>query len=308
MATCNFLIDAIDAYLVKSEDDFKKVLLEAGFLEPEETVNAIEILEESIAKALEEESDLFLTAATDAIDLESFAADIWPDIKLTDDLDEKLTAIFIDQFQSFMPKLIDAYIKQSDNDLMLNQVSKRTLSWIEDWSAELGKLMKLSVHTQLETILKTGIEKGHGIPKFVQSIMDSGIRDSYFKAKRVAVTEVLRAHSVSCEEGIQQSPAVDRKEWIHTGSHRNEPRANHVAISGQIVNKKEAFTLVGADGETYHPQHPRDTNLPASESVNCHCIHRGVVADEILGLPLEERRRLQAEAIAELDEEKEGGV
>jgi hypothetical protein len=43
---------------------------------------------------------------------------------------------------------------------------------------------------------------------------------------------------------------------------------------------------------------PRDDNLPPSESVNCHCIHRGIVNEDILGLPLAERKRLQAEAVA----------
>ena len=35
-----------------------------------------------------------------------------------------------------------------------------------------------------------------------------------------------------------------------------------------------------------------------SESVNCHCIHRGIVNENILGLPLDERKRMQEEAVA----------
>ena len=88
---------------------------------------------------------------------------------------------------------------------------------------------------------------------------------------------------------------------VHTGSFRNDPRPNHQAMSGQIVPKNEPFTLTGADGSTYYPQYPRDPILPASESVNCHCIHRGIASEKILGLSIEERRRLQAEAIAEMD-------
>ena len=72
-------------------------------------------------------------------------------------------------------------------------------------------------------------------------------------------------------------------------------------MDGQRVGVKEPFVLTGADGSTYYPQTPRDTGLPASESVNCHCIMQPVVSEEILGLPLEERQRLQAEAIAEDD-------
>ena len=117
----------------------------------------------------------------------------------------------------------------------------------------------------------------------------------------MAVTEVLRAHSVAREEAIQQSPSTDRKEWRHTGAHKNEPRPNHVDMDGQIVPKKEPFELKGTDGKTYHPMYPRDPCLPPGESVNCHCIHRGIAADDAIGMSLEERRRLQQKYIEEDD-------
>ena len=126
------------------------------------------------------------------------------------------------------------------------------------------------------------------------------IRDSY-QARRVAVTEVLRAHSVAREEAIQQSPSTDRKEWRHTGAHKNKPRPNHVEMDGQIVPKDQPFELKGRDGVVYHPMYPRDPILPAGETVNCHCIHRGVAADDALGMSLEERRRLQQKYIEEDD-------
>ena len=68
-------------------------------------------------------------------------------------------------------------------------------------------------------------------------------------------------------------------------------------MSGVIVPKDEPFTLEGLDGVTYYPMYPRDPILPPGESINCHCIHRGIVNADILGLPLEERQRLQQEAI-----------
>lgn len=69
--------------------------------------------------------------------------------------------------------------------------------------------------------------------------MDGGWRTEYYQAKRVAVTEVLRAHSVAKEEAIQQSPVVDMKEWRHTGVHKIKPRPNHVAMDGQVVPKDQ---------------------------------------------------------------------
>lgn len=72
-------------------------------------------------------------------------------------------------------------------------------------------------------------------------------------------------------------------------------------MDGQIVPKDKPFELQGRDGVVYHPMYPRDPILPASETVNCHCIHRGVAADDALGMSLEERRQLQQKYIEEDD-------
>lgn len=142
---------------------------------------------------------------------------------------------------------------------------------------------------------------GESIETLTRKIMDGGWRNEHYQARRVAVTEVLRAHSVAREEAIQQSPSTDRKEWRHTGAHKNKPRPNHVDMDGQIVPKDKPFELQGRDGVVYHPMYPRDPILPASETVNCHCIHRGVAADDALGMSLEERRQLQQKYIEEDD-------
>ncbi len=305
MHDCSRLIKAIDNYISKADDDLTDALKEEGYAYPEKTVEYIGNVEEAVADALIAERDMVLKAASGAIDLETFAAQVWPGVKLDDDLAAKLTTVFKEQLSEFMPEYVQYYVAQTDRELILGEVSKKTTGWVETWSDELGKLMKLNSHTEIETILTNGLEKGSSIPEFTQAIIDSGIRNEYYKARRAAITEVLRAHSVASEEAIQQSPAVESKAWRHTGSYRNDPRPNHVSMDGQTVPKKERFTLDGADGSTYYPRFPRDTNLPAKESVNCHCIHQPIVSEDVLGLPIEERRRLQQEAIDEMDDEWE---
>ena len=76
-------------------------------------------------------------------------------------------------------------------------------------------------------------------------------------------------------------------------------------MDGQVVLKDQPFELVGTDGMIYYPMYPRDTSLPAAESINCHCIEQPVVDMAILGLPLEERQRLQQQAIDEMDDDWE---
>lgn len=296
---------AIDAYLEKADNDLEAELEAEGYQEPKQTIKYAKDLEDEIAEALLAETDYFLAAAEKAVDLDTFAKLIWPGIVLNDELREKLAQIFLEYFDSFMPEFVECYIKQTDKDLKLPQVSKRTKAWTKKWSVELAELMQLTSHREIEKILETGLENGSSIATFTRDIMESDIRDEYYKARRAALTEVLRAHSVAQQEAFMQSPAVQEKMWRHTGSYRNEPRKNHVDMDGQRVPVSEPFTLDGIKGGTYYPMYPRDTNLPPEESINCHCICQPVVSEEILGLSLEERQRLQQEAIDNMDDEWE---
>lgn len=302
---CESLIKAIDRYLEKADDSLADDLDAEGYVESRKTLKTARKIEDEVAEALLEETDLFISEASKAVDLEEFAKQVWPNVKLTDALAKKLESIFVERFTEFMPGIVEVYLQRTDKQLTLESVSKMTTGWIERWSGQLGEIMKLTSHTEIERILTNGLSNGDDIATFTRNILESGIRDEYYRARNVAVTEVLRAHSVAQQEAFMQSPAVSQKLWRHTGSYRNEPRQNHVDMDGQTVNKSEPFTLIGEDGSTYYPMYPRDPALPPSESVNCHCIDEPVVNEEILGLPLEERQALQQAAIDAMDDEWE---
>ncbi len=93
-----------------------------------------------------------------------------------------------------MPEFVGYYLAQTDKELKLTQVSKRTTAWVESWSEELAEIMKLNSHTEIENILTAGLKEGISIEAFTRNILESGIRDEHYKARRVAVTEVLTAH------------------------------------------------------------------------------------------------------------------
>ena len=302
---CGPLIKAIDAYIQKADDGLADALGAEGYIKPKKTLKYAQDIEDSVAEALLEETDYILAEAEKAVDLETFAADIWPGVKLNDAAKSKLATVFTERLSEFLPEYIGYYIAQTDRGLKLTQVSKRTLAWVKSWSKDLGEIMQLNSHKEIERILEKGLAEGSGITEFTRAILDSGIRDEYYKARRVAVTEVLRAHSVAQQEAYMQSPAVSEKMWKHTGEYRNEPRQNHVDMDGQRVPVEEPYELIGADGGTYEPMYPRDPLLPPEESINCHCISQPVVSEETLGLPLEERQRLQQEAIDAMDDEWE---
>lgn len=302
---CAPLIKAIDAYIAKADGDLADALGKEGYAKPKKTLKYAQDIEDGVAEVLVEETDYFIAEAEKAVDLETFAKDIWPKVKLKDELKGKLAAVFKENLEKFMPEFIGYYIKQTDKDLKLSQVSKRTTAWVKSWSEELGEIMKLNSHKEIERILEKGLKDGSSIATFTREILDSGIRDEYYKARRVAVTEVLTAHRAAQQEAFMQSPAVSEKMWRHTGEYRNEPRQNHVDMDGQRVPVGEPFELIGADGGTYNPMYPGDPILPPEERINCHCIEQPVVSEEILGLPLEERQRLQQEAIDDMDDEWE---
>lgn len=302
---CQPLIKAIDAYLAKADGDLADALDAEGYAEPQATIGYMQDIEDDVAEALVEETDYFLAEAEKAADLETFASDVWPRVKLNDRLKAKLATVFTEHLSEFMPEFVAYYIAQTDRSLKLEVVSKRTVAWVESWSEQLGEIMQLNSHKEIETILTKGLKDGTGIASFTREILDSGIRDEYYKARRVALTEVLGAHSVAQQEAFMQSPAVVDKAWKHTGAYRNDPRQNHVDMDGQRVPKDAPFTLTGIKGGTYEPMYPRDVILPPEERINCHCICQPVVSEDILGLPLEERQRLQQEAIDTMDDEWE---
>ena len=117
------------------------------------------------------------------------------------------------------------------------------------------------------------------------------------------MTEVLRVEEYAHQEARIQNPLCYKKEWAHTGA--AHPRENHVAISGQQVFKRETFTLVGRNGVIYHPICPRDTSLPAEESIECHCITKDIVNDNALGMSIEERAALREQYMNEINTEYE---
>lgn len=298
------IVRAIDGYIAKADEELSETLETEGFAEAEETVGEINSMQEKIADILRSQTEELLAVLTAASGWDE-AREKLSEMLDMDDIAQQVEEVAADMLDVEIQKLATAYIKETEADMVIDTLRQRTSDWIASYSRQLGEWMKISTHKQLTDLIQDAIGNGESIDSLTRKIMDGGWRTEYYQARRVAVTEVLRAHAVAHEEAIQQSPATDRKEWVHTGMHKNEPRQNHIDMSGQIVLKNQTFTLQGVDGHTYYPMHPLDIILPACESVNCHCIHRGITNDEILGMSYEERKKMQQEIIAKDDGEWE---
>lgn len=301
---CSRLIAAIDNYIAKANDRLSEGLKDAGFALPKKTTRKINDLEDELAKILRADTKYILNTINDYDDLEEFIEDGWPGVKDSKEVVERISATFNSRFSQDIPEYAAEYLKRVESDAVLDKIAMthETTSWISSWSDQLGQIMKLTDNNIIEKILTDGLKNGDSIVDTAKKISDAKIRDPGYRARRVAITEILRAHSVAQQESFMQSPAVEMKLWRHSGW-REYARENHMAIDGQTVRKDEPFTLFGADGAIYNPMYPRDVVLPPGESINCGCIAEPIVSDYVLGLSLEERNQLRDEAIAEMNEE-----
>ena len=311
-AECRSLIKAIDAYIAKVDNDLKDELDAAGYKDAKGTLNSAERLEEALSEAMNRDTEIIAGELERTGDVEEFQENKWGKYRNASALADDIQDAVANELSDVIPRLAGTYLTNTDSGLVITALRQRTTDWITSWSQELGSIMKLTSHDGIQSILSDAMSNGWSVPDVTRQLMDGGIRTNYSRARSTALTEMLTAHSVSNQEAYMQSPAVEDKGWRHTGSRRNKPRPNHVDMDGQVVPKDKPFDLTGRDGRIYKPMFPRDTNLPASERVNCHCIHQPVVSEDVLGLPLNERKKLQAQAIAdddrkwavELDEEK----
>ena len=296
---CDALIKAIDDYIKKVNDKLKKKLKKQGYKNVDETIDLSTAIEDELSQTLKQQATDLADAMSESDSIEDFFETEWPKIKASDATDKILGALFFAKLSEFIPKLTEVYYKTVDSGVEISSLTERTTNWIKSWSSELGEMMKLDSVEELENILIEGVDNKKGISQVIQNIRDSGIREEYYQARRTAVTEVLRAHSVAQQEAYDLNPVIEEKEWKHCSS--NNPRQNHLDMHGQRVQKNKPYTLIGADGKTYYPMYPRDPILPAGESINCGCLSSGVANKDILGFSVEERKKMQAEARAEID-------
>lgn len=298
---CKSLIKAIDGYIEKANDDLVDKLKKAGFINPEDTVKTVEELEEKLYKALVDQKKLYTKELKKADSISDFLGETFDKLKLKDTTEVVLLKHFIATLDKKLEQYTDAYLKSIDKEMELIKVTDKTNYYIHRNAEWLSEKMKLNGQTKLEQILNKAADDGSSVKQVTKQILDEGIRGERYQARRVALTEMLRAHSYAADDAMMQSSVVEDKEWVHTGAKNSVPRENHLAMSGVRVHKEEPFELFGLDGGVYYPMHPHDVCLPASESVNCHCICQAVISKDALGIDVDERRRMQKEYLESMD-------
>ena len=298
------LLEAIEQYIAKADNDLEDQLNEEGYVEAGVAVSHMGAIEDGVTAAVENNVDEVLARLQSASGVDDFIENVWPEISNSDEMEKALYDLFYQQFDELLRRFTKQWVIFADVELgevVDDRITRPAEAFIKGWSQQLTDIMHLNTKDGIEKILLDAQEQNQTIDEVAQAIADSGIRECGYRSRRVAVTEVLRVEEYAHQEARIQNPSCYKKEWVHTGA--AHPRENHVAINGQQVFKREPFTLTGRNGGTYYPMCARDTSLPAEESINCHCTTKDIVDQEILGMSLEDRVALREKYMNEVNAE-----
>lgn len=296
------LIKSIDDFVRKADDtsDLKELL--AGHPNADKLIKSIDDYETVIGKLLRKQKKTLIkgikaytagASLTNPI-IGAIVEMIFSDIQENDSFDSEMSKASSDFLTRTVPDLTSSLMSAIDKDIAFNQLSQRTLTWIDEWSEDLGRLMKLKTHGDVHRVLRKGIDEGKSIVEMELELAEMPAFNRN-RARKTAITEVLTANSVAQFEAYTQSPAVTGKTWMHSGAKAIKPRPAHVALDGTTIDLEEMFDVNG-----YSAKYPRDTLLPASERVYCHCVLVPAVDEEILGLTAEEKEIIRQQRMQEM--------
>ncbi|OLN21861.1 hypothetical protein BTO30_12645 [Domibacillus antri] len=301
MSKAENLLRSLNAFIAKAEEDEEEKLTDIvpDFPGLDKVPVYVEDYEKKVAKLLRKQRKLFLdgvkTYVGKDITLEGLLIYLTSNLFAADEFAEEMEEETSEFLQLTVSELATELMESIDKDVPFEVLSNPSLTWIEEWSAQLGKLMKLYAHEALEKEIKKVIKEGGSIQDAELAIKDLPQFDRK-RARTTAITEILTASSVAQAESYRQSPAVEKKRWRHSGGKKNNPRKEHQDLDGEEIPVNEKFDVNGHEAD-----HPRDTALPASERVNCHCTMSPVVSKSILGLSKEEKEELRRQALDEMN-------
>lgn len=297
MSAIDSLLSKIQLIVKEEQEDLEAEL--EGFPAVQKLVEYVEEFEATIARLLRRQRKHFVDGIRSWIakadpTLYTVLLYVYGELVAEDTFEQEMSEAANKFLNSAVPELTAAMMEAIDKDVAFQTLSGRAVRWIDEWSADLAKLMKLNSHKAVQDVLETAIAEGKSIDDVIAALKDLPQFDRV-RARRTAITEVLTANSVAQQEAYSQSPAVTGKMWRHSGSYRIKPRDAHVALDGTVVGTEDTFDVNG-----YRARFPRDPALPASERVNCHCVLSPAVDEQILGLSKEEKEAIRRQVLDQL--------
>lgn len=296
------ILECINRIIEKDNDKLYEKLKKMGIAYAAMTVRQIAELEKRIARAIKKWHKSEKVSLLNSGNLFSFLSSHTTESESDAELVQAVSQAVEETCGEILQSSADQYIRQTDAELSVTEISAPTAAAVSEASVQAGKSVLRHVTDEISNIVQEAINNGDSVDDAAKRIFNGGLRDEYYEARRVAQTEMMRTHAYAKYEALQQSPVVNAKRWRHTGAKGAASRENHVNISGQTVPKDEPFTLIGRDGLTYNPQLPHDNSLPAAEAINCHCILEAVIDKDLKALPPEQKAQMQQDNIRMLNE------
>jgi len=271
MCNCD-AVKYIDAILKAANDDLEALLEAEGFVDGRATVLGINSLEDDLAYLLVNQEEYLAGNLTQEMLEEKTVIDRLSQLLADDPTNTQAKELFTAFFAKELPDFAEKYLAELDMSLKY-YADQETLDELAAWSDKLGESVANTSQDAFKTILSDAAAKKLDVAA-VTALLQESYAFSEGRARRMAFTETLRAHSYSQYSAYQQTPSIGKLKWVHNGA--KDPRPWHQAMNDTEIEKDARFTIVAPTG-TYTCRFPRDSNLPSTETVFCHCTVEGVV-------------------------------
>jgi len=176
---CCALIDIIDAFIAKQDEDIADDLEQAGYEDTEWTKEQMQDLEENLAAAMNVDTEIVAEQLENSDSLDDFIYNVWEAYQDASALADDIQEVIADGLSKTLPRLVSDYLQKTDTGLVATVLRARTVGWAATWSEELGRVMKLNSHQKIGSILVDALTNGKSVAQATQEIIDSGIRDNY---------------------------------------------------------------------------------------------------------------------------------
>lgn len=153
-------------------------------------------------------------------------------------------------------------MQKKEFDIWTNEV----LAWVSTEAAKKAFMIKETTLGMLRKIITDGIAYGESIRTIAENI-DKLYLDQIISNRStiIARTEVVSASNKGSIESAKQADVEVKKVWIPTFDQRT--RDSHLAMGSKSpIDLDSRFSVNG-----YSAEYPGDSNLPASECINCRC-------------------------------------
>lgn len=197
------LLEAIEQYIAKADNDLEDQLNEEGYVEAGVAVSHMGAIEDGVTAAVENNVDEVLARLQSASGVDDFIENVWPEISNSDEMEKALYDLFYQQFDELLRRFTKQWIISADAELgevVDDRITRPAEAFIKGWSQQLADIMHLNTKDGIEKILLDAQEQNQTIDEVAQAIADSGIRECGYRSRRVAVTEVLRVEEYAHQE------------------------------------------------------------------------------------------------------------